>query len=384
MSALESSRPTAPAAAGADQIVRVMVVDDSTVIRSALRRTLESNSAIKVIASVSNGKAAVDALKTQPVDVIVLDIEMPVMTGLEALPLLLEVAPTVKIIMASTLTVRGATVTFQALQLGAADFVPKPSNATALDPTQAFGRELIGKVKAFAAAAARRKAMRQGSAAPGTAAAGNRSGLYGEAKIALRQASSVVPKIFAIGSSTGGPQALFTLFETLGPRLQLPIVITQHMPATFTAILAERLGRISGLQAAEAVNGEPLVGGRIYVAPGDYHMVIENEGGRLVVQTNQAPPENFCRPAVDPMLRSVAQHFGASGLALILTGMGHDGREGARALIQAHGTVIAQDEASSVVWGMPGAVATNGLCSAVLPLERLGNHVLTLVGNRPR
>ncbi|WP_368744949.1 chemotaxis protein CheB, partial [Desertibaculum subflavum] len=196
------------------------------------------------------------------------------------------------------------------------------------------------------------------------------------ARIVLRAASRMPPRALAIGSSTGGPQALFQLFQLLKGQIRQPIFITQHMPATFTTILAEHLTRIGGVPCREAKDGEPVRDGQVYLAPGDWHMTVAVEGGAKVVRLNQNPPESFCRPAVDPMLRSLSEAYGGQLLAVMLTGMGQDGLKGSKALIEAGGTLIAQDEATSVVWGMPGAVATAGLCAAVLPLADVGPTVM--------
>jgi two-component system chemotaxis response regulator CheB len=184
-----------------------------------------------------------------------------------------------------------------------------------------------------------------------------------------------MPEIVAIGSSTGGPQALMKVLGDLKGGLGQPILITQHMPATFTTILAEHISRASGIKCAEAVDGEPIVGGRIYLAPGDYHMLVEGASPKRTIRLNQGPPENFCRPAVDPMMRSIVRSYGARVLAVILTGMGADGRAGCEDVVKAGGTVVAQDEATSVVWGMPGAVATAGLCTAVMPVGEIGSYL---------
>ena len=197
--------------------------------------------------------------------------------------------------------------------------------------------------------------------------------------ITLRKASAALPRIIAIGSSTGGPQALLEVLRDIAARVKLPIVITQHMPATFTTLLAEHIERATGVPCAEGKDGEVVHAGRIYLAPGNYHMVVESQGASTIVRLNQNPPENFCRPSVDPMLRSLARIYGPSLLTIILTGMGSDGQKGATEVVEAGGTVIAQDEATSVVWGMPGAVATSGLCAAVLPIQEIGPSVRKLV-----
>lgn len=366
--------------------IRVMIVDDSAVIRAMIARFLGEQPRIKVVSSMPNGRAALEQLRRDPVDVVILDIEMPVMTGLEALPLMIEAVRGIKVIMASTLTRRGAAVSLEALQKGAADFVPKPTSTGEMGSSQDFARELTSKVLALGARG-RGRAVGSGPAPTGDKAdaqpdhggAKRSHGLYGSAPIVLRRASRERPRVLAIGSSTGGPQALFHLLGALRG-VRLPVLLTQHMPPHFTAILAEHLARIAGMACREAEDGEELLGSRIFVAPGDFHMIVEEKAGKHFVRTTKAPPENFCRPAVDPMLRSVAQCFGARSLVTILTGMGQDGLNGGREIVRAGGTVVAQDEPSSVVWGMPGAVATNGLCSAVLPLDRIAPHLRSLIG----
>jgi len=358
---------------------RVMVVDDSAVIRGLLTRALEKDPAIKVVASVGNGESAIKALDRHDIEVIILDIEMPVMDGLTALPKLLAAQPGVQVIMASTLTRKNAEVSLRALQAGAADYIPKPSSTSELTGADAFQRELLEKVKALAKAARPGRVATRPRRLSVAAALAAAPGLYGERKVTLRKASSAVPRIIAIGSSTGGPQALLEVLRDIAASVKLPIVITQHMPATFTTLLAEHIERATGVPCAEGKEGEAVNSGRIYLAPGNYHMVLEREGAGSVIRLNQNPPENFCRPAVDPMLRSLARIYGSSLLTIILTGMGSDGQKGAVEVVQAGGTVIAQDEATSVVWGMPGAVATSGLCSAVLPLKEIGPSVRKLV-----
>jgi two-component system chemotaxis response regulator CheB len=371
-------RPESNAAiAGGGGPYRVMVVDDSAVIRGLLTKTLETDPEIKVVSTVGNGQAAIDALRRTDIDVVVLDIEMPVMDGLTALPKLLETRPGIQVIMASTLTLKGASVSMKALSLGAADYLPKPTTTSGINTATDFKRDLVERVKSWGLVARRKRGLPPGSpAAPGAVTPPAPKKLY-PGTVTLR-APSIVPgriECLAIGSSTGGPQALFALFRALGRVDRMPVFVTQHMPATFTTILAEHLAQASGMPAAEAKDGEPVVPGRIYVAPGDFHMTVEHQGTAMVTRLNKNPPENFCRPAVDPMLRSIAKAYGQRTLFVMLTGMGQDGLKGARELVNAGSTVIAQDEASSVVWGMPGAVATAGLCTAVLPLAEIGAYV---------
>src|SRR5262245_10721762 len=366
-----SDRPNADAG---DRI-QVMVVDDSAVIRLVLSRTLESDPEIMAVHSVGNGQLAVAAVQRAPVDIIVLDIEMPVMDGLTALPKLLAAAPGAKVLMASTLTQKNAEVSLKAMQAGAADYVPKPSS-TQITGASEFKRELLAKVKALG----RRRGGRPGGARPaavGSAQPALRP-LHSSGPIALRQPSTTPPQVIAIGSSTGGPQALFKMVADLPANLRQPILITQHMPPTFTTILAEHIGKLAKRQVAEAKDGEAVQAGRVYVAPGDFHMVVDGNAGQKTIRLNKEPPENFCRPAVDPMFRSVARVYGSAVLSIVLTGMGTDGAKGGQAVVAAGGTVVAQDEASSVVWGMPGAAAAAGVCSAVLPLVEIAPYVARL------
>ena len=352
--------------------VRVMLVDDSAVIRGLIARMIEGEPGLRVAASVGNGQMAVDRLKANPVDVIILDIEMPVMDGLTAIPKLLEIKPDVKIIMASTLTEKNADISLRALQAGATDYVPKPTSTREISGGEIFKQELLEKIRQLGLIS------RRPPSTPGAASA-----VPVLKPVQLRTGSgSIRPRVLAVGSSTGGPQALFQLFKDIRPDINLPVMVTQHMPATFTTILAEHIAKSTGWPCTEAADGMPLQAGHIYIAPGNFHMTVEKSGTGMVIRTNQDPPENFCRPSVDPMLRSLAAEFGGAVLTVILTGMGHDGRDGAKALVEAGGTVLAQDEASSVVWGMPGAVATAGLCNAVLPLKDLGPHIMSKLRTR--
>lgn len=361
---------------GADPF-RVMVVDDSAVIRGLLTRALEGDPEIRVVASVGDGQMAISSLQRNSIDVVVLDIEMPVMDGITAIPKLLAVAPQVRIIMASTLTLRGADISMRCLQAGAADYIPKPTSTREIGGAEDFKRELVSKVKALASAA-----RRAGSGSRGGVRTMPTPTVAGTPLLRVREAAPLVvrpapvvaqkPEIIAIGSSTGGPQALFEVLGHL-KGLSQPIVITQHMPATFTTILAEHITRQCGLNAQEAKDGEPIVANRCYIAPGDFHMLVVQRGGANVIQLTKDPPENFCRPAVDPMMRALVRSFGGKKiLACILTGMGQDGLKGCTEVVNNGGMLLAQDEATSVVWGMPGAVAQAGLCSAVLPLKEIG------------
>ncbi len=372
------SAPAAPAASAegrAGQPYRVMVVDDSAVIRGLLTRALETDPQVQVVASVSDGRMALNALKRYDIEVTVLDIEMPVMDGLTALPQLIAAKPDLKVIMASTLTRRNADISMRALAAGAADYVTKPGSS-ALTTADDFKRELVGQVKALGEA--RRRAA--GGALPARPAPNTPAARPSSPRpITLRSDAGAPFEALAIGSSTGGPQALFRLLSGLKGRIAGPIFITQHMPPTFTTILAEHITRSTGWPAAEAVDHETVRPGRAYIAPGDYHMVVEGTaGGDKTVRLSKEPPENFCRPSVDPMLRSLARLYGRRLTCVILTGMGQDGLKGGQAVAAAGGTMLAQDEATSIVWGMPGAVAHAGLCSAVLPIGEIAPYLCKL------
>ncbi len=368
-----------------------MVVDDSAVIRGLLTKTLETDPNIRVVMSASDGIRALENLRRQAVDVVILDIEMPRMDGMQALPEIISLCPGIKVVMASTLTTRNADIAMRALEAGAADYVPKPTTNSGIMSGEAFKRELIGKVLAYGGARRRRRLAGAPAVPSQTTSAATtparpsirRPAAGTSAPIVLRRPMQTRPRVLAIGSSTGGPQALFTLLKDLSG-LSQPIVLTQHMPEHFTQILAQHIQRNCGLTAAEAQDGEVLAGGRLYLAPGGRHLtVVQGGAGRAVVKLTDGPPENFCRPAVDPMLRSLVQVFGGDVLTVMLTGMGHDGLAGCREVVAKGGGVIAQDEASSVVWGMPGAVAQAGLCSAVLPLNDISKAVLQHVGRSP-
>ena len=361
---------------------RVMVVDASTVVRGLITRILESEPGIEVVASVAHGRAALSALPSHHIDVVILDIEVPVMDGLTPLTELLKHDPGLKIIMTSALTLHNAEASLQAMQAGAADYITKPTASREIGDASEFRRDLIAKVRSLAAPRGTAAPAVAPSAIPGAAV--RRPALHthppaatARRPVLLRRPGPKAAEVIAVASSTGGPQALFAFLCGIKPDIGLPILITQHMPPTFTMILAQHISRISGWRAEEARNGETIAGGRVYVAPGNYHMVVQQNGPARTIRLNQGPKENFCRPAADPMLRSIAHAYGGHVLAVILTGMGHDGLAGSNVVVAAGGTLIAQDEPSSVVWGMPGAVAMAGLCSAVLPLDELPPHVHT-------
>jgi two-component system, chemotaxis family, protein-glutamate methylesterase/glutaminase len=344
-------------------MINVMLVDDSAVIRGLIGRMIDAEPDMRVAASAPTGKTALELLRHKTIDVVILDIEMPEMDGLTALPLILREKPETRVIMASSLTTRGARVTMQALALGAADYIGKPSALSAVRGMEAISRELIAKVRALGAI---------------------RSDASPEPQIRTvvlpppKLEDGAAPGVLVIASSTGGPNALAKVLAQLPRDFPLPTLIAQHMPAMFTASLAERLEREGGRPCREAKHGEPIEHGCTYIAPGDFHMRIRRHQKRSLLFLDQDPPVNFCRPSADALLISAAEVFGAAVVALVLTGMGEDGLRGCEAVVQAGGRVIAQNRETSVVWGMPGAVTSAGLASSVLPLDRIAGQLTAL------
>tara|TARA_R110002110_G_scaffold414147_2_gene643347 strand:- start:67837 stop:68973 length:1137 start_codon:yes stop_codon:yes gene_type:complete len=357
--------------------IRVMLVDDSAVVRGLIRRFVDPDPGIEIVATAGNGEAAVATLqRTADVDVIVLDIEMPVMDGLTAIPLLLEARPGVKIVMASTLTERNADASLRAIAAGATDCVAKPSSGAGLSTADDFKRELIEMIHALGGATAR---ARPAGAAGAPVAARPMPKTAPSAPIALKAGPVKKPEALVVGSSTGGPQALTRFLAKVDASMTLPIFITQHMPATFTALLAKHLTRDTGRTVHEASNGQAVEPNTAYLAPGNNHMLIEGTRGNAVIRLSQAPKVNFCRPSVDPMLESLIKIYGGALLTVILTGMGSDGKNSCEQAVEAGGAVLAQDEASSVVWGMPGAVAQAGICREILDIDALAPAVMRIV-----
>jgi two-component system chemotaxis response regulator CheB len=388
--------------------IRVMVVDDAIVVRGQIARWIEAEPDLRVVAALRNGREAIEQVERTNPDIVILDVDMPEIDGITALPRLLEKKRDLVVLMASTLTRRHAEVSLRALALGAADYLAKPQGNREFASSPEFRRELIDKVRALAAAYRQRVGaprpvvpVAPGSVGPaainpradaGTPRVASPSIAQGAAadfaltprepaKIALRPFPPTVPRVLLIGSSTGGPQALEAVVSSIQPVIDhAPVLITQHMPPTFTAILAEHLTRASGRPAHEAIDGEPVRSGCIYVAPGGRHMRVARRAGEPVVTLDDGALVHFCKPAVDPLFTSAAAVWGNAILAVILTGMGTDGTRGAAQIVAAGGGVIAQDEASSVVWGMPGSAAHAGVCSAVLPLDQIGPRLLRLFG----
>lgn len=348
--------------------VRVLVVDDSVVVRRIVADVIASDPGCEVVGTAANGKIALAKLGQVNPDIVTMDVEMPEMDGLETLAELRKTYKDLPVIMFSTLTERAAAATLKALSLGATDYVTKPSGGTSAQATQRVKADLLPKIHAFA-----------GKGTKGSLSVTPRV----VTPAAPRAASSV--DILAIGCSTGGPNALAVMLAKLPPKLPVPVVITQHMPPLFTRLLADRLRASTSLNVREAQGGEELHAGEAWIAPGDHHMVLQREGTRTRIALNQAPHENSCRPAVDVMFRSVAEHYGAGALAVVLTGMGQDGLRGCEVIRDAGGQVVVQDEASSVVWGMPGFVARAGLADAIVRLDDIDQEITRRVlrGKRP-
>jgi two-component system chemotaxis response regulator CheB len=314
--------------------IRVLIVDDSVVIRSLLRQVLACEADIEVVGVAANGKIALQMLDQVSPELVTLDIEMPEMNGLETLAALRRTHPKLPVIMFSTLTERGAVATLEAFSLGASDYVTKPSNA--------------------------------------------RPGGQGMEAIRMPANGGTITAV-ALGASTGGPNALSKVLPNLPANFPVPVFVVQHMPPTFTRFLAERLNKECKLLVREVSDGEMVQPGRVWIAAGDFHRTVERRGLETKLRTSQGSPENSCRPSVDVLFRSVARVYGAGLLAVVMTGMGQDGLRGCECVREAGGTVLAQDEASSVVWGMPGFVANAGLAERVLPLDEIGMEVVRRV-----
>lgn len=350
----------------AGQRIRVLVVDDSVVIRRLVTHALGEDSAFEVAGVASNGSIALQRIPQVNPDVLTLDIEMPEMDGLEALRRVRKDYPDVRVIMFSTLTERGGHYTLEALSLGADDYVTKPANVGSLSESMARLRsELLPRIKQFFQLEAE-------PAVPApktlTASAPSRRPLVG-----------VRREVVTIGVSTGGPNALAAIFPAFPANLSCPILVVQHMPPLFTRLLAERLDSLSSVRVEEATEGSTVEPGKALIAPGNYHMKVKRNGTRVIAALNQGTPENSCRPAADVLFRSVAEVYGPSALAVILTGMGQDGLRGIENLRAKGAFVIAQDKASSVVWGMPGYVVEAGLADVVTGVEGVVPEIMKQV-----
>lgn len=349
--------------------VKVLVVDDSVVVRRLVSDVLASDPRIEVVGTAANGKVALAKIPLLNPDLITLDVEMPVMDGLETLVELRKDYPRLPVVMFSTLTARGASATLDALERGANDYVTKPANVGSVTASMdAVRAQLVPRILALCSRTVPAAAVLP---APPPATR-HLPGAQRSARV----------DVVAIGVSTGGPDALAKVLPALPVDLPVPVLVVQHMPPVFTRQFADRLDGRCALTVSEAVAGDAVVAGRVLVAPGDFHLRVRRtvqDGGRVVAALDQGTPENYCRPAVDVMFRSVVEQYGAHVLGVVLTGMGQDGARGAAEIVGAGGSVIVQDEATSVVWGMPGAVAATGLADRVLPIDRVAAAIVERV-----
>ncbi len=360
--------------------IRVLIVDDSVVIRRLLTDCLADDPEIEVAGTAASGKIGLAKITQVNPDVVTLDLEMPEMDGIQTLIELRKQYPKLPVIMFSTLTERGAASTLDALTHGASDYVTKPANVGSVQTAlQRVREQLIPKIKALCP---RHVPEPPPPRVRPTASPAARPG--GAAKIApARNAGPREIEVVTIGVSTGGPNALAAVMGALPADLRVPIVVVQHMPPMFTKLLADRLSAGSPLTIREAAGGETLVPGQVWIAPGDHHMAVTRSAAGVKLKLSQGPPENSCRPAVDVLFRSVAETYGPAAVAVVLTGMGQDGLIGASWIKERGGTVLAQDEPSSVVWGMPGYVVRAGLADRVLPLGEVAPTIVALAGSRP-
>jgi two-component system, chemotaxis family, protein-glutamate methylesterase/glutaminase len=388
--------------------IRVLVVDDSVVIRRIVTMVLTEDPEITVVGSAPNGKVALEKVDQLVPDALTLDVEMPIMDGVTAVRHIRRKHPRLPVVMFSTLTERGAEATLDALAAGASDYVTKPANVGSVAQSmESIRTQLIPKLKALVAA---RRPGVGAPAAPRPKLGPAPAPVRPEPVVPTRPAGAAGPaaptpspfapasrptpvaaqvpgarpapvsrgsvSVLAIASSTGGPDALTSVIPALPGDLSVPVVLVQHMPPVFTRLFAQRLDLKSRLSVREAENGEPLAAGTVYVAPGDFHLSVERRGTTVNAVLTQTEPENFCRPAADVLFRSVAKVYGRTALGLVLTGMGHDGASGAEAMVAAGGRIFIQDEATSVVWGMPGAVSRAGLAECTLPLRDIAPAVM--------
>ena len=354
--------------------IRVLVVDDSVVIRKILTDVLSQDSDIEVVGTAPNGRIALSKLPQLNPDLVTLDIEMPELSGLETLPPLRKAYPRLPVIMFSTLTERGAAATLDALALGASDYVAKPANVGSVQAgMNSVKEQLIPKIKALVPLNPTPAPQLENIAVP-----------RATTRPPVLQPSTAPVEALLIGSSTGGPQALATVFSALPANFPVPILIAQHMAPMFTKHLASRLTQLGSLEVIESSGDEILTPGKAYVAPGDFHLEVQRRGPHVLTRIHQGPRENSCRPAVDVLFRSAAAVFGRGCLAVVLTGMGQDGLVGARYIVDAGGTVLAQDESTSVVWGMPRAVTVAGLVTQNYPITEIADAVARRASARRR
>jgi len=354
--------------------IRVFIADDSAVVRRIVTDTLRKAPDIEIVGSARNGQQALELIEVKKPDVVVLDIEMPVMDGLTALRELRKTDRRTPVIMFSSLTTRGGVATLDALSFGASDYVTKPVSAGAMsDSVEYLEKELVPLVLQWGLQSRQRRIPAAAQMHP-----------HIPTPVQRPPAKPTPIEIIAIGSSTGGPNALADVLKGIPGDIGVPIVITQHMPKLFTKLLAERLDKICPLTVREAVHDAPIQPGEVWIAPGDYHLSLTSRGGMTYAQLDQGPKENSCRPAVDVLFRSGAKHCGQHCLAVVLTGMGKDGLEGCRALDKCGAPIIVQNEATCVVWGMPRAVEEAGLANAVLPLTGIADEIIRYAKSKRR
>lgn len=371
--------------------IRVMICDDSSVMRRLLKGALTTDPQLEVVYEADNGRNAVDNVGSIRPDVVILDVEMPVMDGIDAARIIRRRCRTLPIIMFSSLTGHGAEATMDALAAGANDFAIKPAGSSNMQAAkEQVQKELIGKIRTLVEIPQASK-EKLGAPTPARAAQSGRGrATQPMPDVSLPPTRNVQKKgngkvsVIAIGVSTGGPDALGKLLTRIPKPFGVPILITQHMPPVFTGLLAERLSQQSGHRVHEAKHGDVVEASEILIAPGDFHMTVCREKTNVITQLDRNPPENSCRPSVDPLFRSVATTYGAEALAVVLTGMGTDGGAGSQMIKQLGGRVFAQDKATSTVWGMPGYVAENGLADRVLPLEQIATELIRAVEGKPQ
>jgi two-component system chemotaxis response regulator CheB len=374
---------------GADARLRVMVVDDAVVVRGLVSRWLSDEADMVVVACHPHGRSALDDLDRADPDVVVLDLDMPEMDGLTALPLLLRRRPDLCVLVCSTLTRRNAELSMRCLSLGADDYVPKPQSGREFSTSTEFRAQLVEKIRALGQKRRSARERRGSAAAPMRGVAhlldAAATAWPGRSGPGFRAYSAVPPGVIMIGASTGGPQSVSALVGGLREAMdRTPVLVALHMPAIFTSIFAEHLRGASGRPSREAQDGERIEAGTIYVAPGSAHLVVARQAGVPVIRLDPRPAVNFCKPSIDLMFSSGAAIWGSSALAIILTGMGADGTAGAADVARSGGTVLAQDAGSSAVWGMPGSVVKAGVCSGIGDPEQLARIVRTLVsGGQP-
>ena len=368
--------------------IRLLIADDSTVVRRIIEQVVRQFGEIELCYKAKNGSEAVSQIPVQKPDVVLLDVEMPVMNGLEACEAINKIAPTLPIIMFSSLTKSGADTTIKALTNGACDYEAKPSMAGHIDNARQY---LVDRLVPKIISWGRRKQKKDKSqfsrtrTAPKPVASKpqkSQNDEKGTEEFVPSLNSSDVktrPQVLAIGSSTGGPRALREFLKVIPKDFPIPVLIAQHMPPIFTSSMAEQLDLECSLKVVEAKAGMFIERGKVLVAPGDYHMEIARMGGRYAVELTQTPPVNFCRPAVDVLFNSLAGTYGSSTLAVVLTGMGKDGLDGARKLHQRGCAILAQDKESSAVWGMPGEISKANLARCVLPPNELAENVVHVV-----